>query len=65
VVRLKPLNFLTQQLHGHGRFAQLFAQAANLTVTAIERLFFQRFLASVEERLAPGGETGGRGPQLT
>ena len=33
--------------------------------TAIERLFFQRGLACVEERLTPGGETGGRYPQRT
>jgi hypothetical protein len=65
VVGLKPRNFLTQQLPFHGRFAQLFAQAANLTVTAIERLFFQRFLASIEERRAPGRETGSREPELT
>jgi hypothetical protein len=48
----------------HGRFAQLFAQMAKLTITAIARLLFQRFLARVEERLAPGSETGGGYPQF-
>jgi hypothetical protein len=54
-----------QQLNFHGRFAQLFVQAAKLTVMAIERCFFQRLLASVEERLAPGRNTGSGDPELT
>jgi hypothetical protein len=65
VVGLQPPNFFPQQFHFHGRFAQLLAQAAKLTGTAIERLFFQRFLASGEERLTPGRETGSRDPKLT
>jgi hypothetical protein len=52
-------------LHCHGRFAQLFVQAAQLTVMAIERWFFQRLLARVEERLAPGRNTGSGAPELT
>jgi hypothetical protein len=65
VVGLKPPHLLPQQLHVHGRFAQLGAQATNLPVTAIERLFFQCFLASVEERLTPGREAGSGDPELT
>jgi hypothetical protein len=65
VVGLQPRNFLPQQLHCHGGFAQLFVEAADLTVTAIEWLFFQRVRASIEERLAPSRETGSRDSQLT
>src|SRR5262249_42717284 len=61
---LKPSNLLTQELNFHGRLAQLFAQAAKLTVTVIERLGFHRLLASREERLTPGRETGGGEPEF-
>jgi hypothetical protein len=56
---------LTQQLHCPGGFTQLFAQAANLTVTAIERLLFHRLLAGVEKRLTPRRNTGGGDPART
>jgi hypothetical protein len=62
---LKPSNLLTQELNVHGRLAQLFAQAAKLTVSGIERVGFHRLLASSEKRLTPGRETGGRDAELT
>jgi hypothetical protein len=54
-----------QQLNFHSRFAQLFAQAAKFTVTAIARGFFHRLLAGVEERLTPGRKTGSGDPEFT
>ena len=65
IIGLKALHLLPQKLNVHGRFTELFAQAADFSVTAIERWCFQRLLASVEERLAPGRETGGGDPELT
>jgi hypothetical protein len=53
-----------QELNFHSRLAQLFAQAAKLTITVIERMGFHRLLASSEERLTPGRETGGGEPEL-
>jgi len=62
-VSSRPIFFL-QQLNFHGRFAQFLAQTGELAVTAIARLVFRRFLACVEKCLTPGGETGGKDPQL-
>jgi hypothetical protein len=59
------LAWLLVQLHCHRRFAQLCAEAAAITITAIARLLLQRLLARSEERLAPRRETGGGDPQLT
>jgi hypothetical protein len=53
-----------QQLNFHGRFAQFLAYTSQLAVVAIERWFFQRFLARVEERFTPGRETSSGYPQF-
>jgi hypothetical protein len=62
-VRLEPLDLFVQQLHVHGRFAQFLAETDEVLVAAIERLLLQRSLASGEERLTPGRDTGGGYPQ--
>jgi hypothetical protein len=62
---LQPAHLLTQELNVHGRLAQLFAQAAKLTVMVIKRVCVYRLLAGSEERLTPGRETSGGDPELT
>jgi hypothetical protein len=57
VVSFKASYLFVQQLNVHGRFAQFLAYTGQLAVVAIERWFFQRVLARVEERFTPGRET--------
>jgi len=54
-----------QQLNFHSRFAQFLTQTGEFVLTASDRLFFQRCLARVEERLSPGRKTGSGEPALT
>jgi hypothetical protein len=63
-VRFEPSDLFVPQLNFHRRFAQVLAYTGEFAVVASERWFFQGFLARVEERLTPSGETGGGYPQF-
>jgi hypothetical protein len=58
-VRCEPSDLFVQQLNFHRRFAQFLAYPGKFAVVALQWGFFQCVLARGEQRLTPGGETGG------